>query len=86
MKGPIKTFRGWLMFMLPSLILWNIWKARNKYRFNVVHVSYASILELIKVDICQLYKASNKLLPKQLTLRCLEGWKLALMLTWLPCL
>lgn len=48
------------MYMLPSLILWNIWKSRNKLKFNDVPMSIASILESIKVDIGQLYRASNK--------------------------
>lgn len=51
------------MYMLPPFILWNIWKSRNKHRFQNVPMTVTWILEQIRLDIGMLYKAAQKLLP-----------------------
>lgn len=67
MKGSNRLLRGWLMYMLPVLIVWNIWKLRNKHRHQNVPMTLTTILEQIRLDTIVLYKAAQKLLPTKST-------------------
>lgn len=52
------------MFMIPSLVLWNIWKATKKCKFDDSVISaVAIVLESIRAEVLQLYIDANKLLP-----------------------
>lgn len=62
------------MYMLPPMILWNIWKSRNNHRFNNSPMSVTAILKHIKVDICILYKATHKVLPTNSTAPEMLSW------------
>lgn len=60
MEGSNKLLRGWLCYMLPPIILWNIWKASSKQRSNNLSMSVAFIIEQIREDICMIIKAAQK--------------------------
>lgn len=51
--------------MLPPVILWNIWKVRNKHIFENVPMSAADILDCIKTDTLLLYNATSQQLSTQ---------------------
>lgn len=53
------------MFMLPCLILWNIWKARNLFKFTEVPMTVNSILLSVKLDVSQMHKASDMVLSTE---------------------
>lgn len=53
------SLRGWLMHMLPPLILWNIWKACNRYKFDNICMPVNVILEMIRADTFNIYNTFN---------------------------
>lgn len=62
-QGNSKTVKGWLMYMLPTLILWNIWKAHNKNRFDNVHMLSSAVIDAMNQEVKQLYVAANACFP-----------------------
>lgn len=68
---------NWLLKLMPSLILWNLWKARNVARHDGEIMQYATIIDSIKKNIVDLYHGHKLLLTRgKLTQDCLSFFKL----------
>lgn len=62
LKG--NNLHTWLLKTLPSLIVWNIWKARCKARFEDCDMNSSSIISIIHSNIVELYNAFKLHIPK----------------------
>lgn len=58
------TLYYWLLICLPPIIMWHIWKARNKAKFENVRIEYAEILKNIEAYVHDLYTANKLCLEK----------------------
>lgn len=55
MKGKKNSLDNWFCDMLPPLIIWNIWKARNICKFEDVPMSVHAVLESIRSELYMLH-------------------------------
>lgn len=51
------TLYSWLLHIIPCFIIWEIWKARNRYRFDDKSMSADAIIEELKCKLSDIYLA-----------------------------
>lgn len=67
----------WLAHLIPSLIVWNIWIARDKSKFEEIPMNASSVIEKVKSQICDIYFAHNLQLVKgKFSMDCMNFFKL----------
>lgn len=62
-KSTADTIKDWLRIILLGVVLWFIWKVRNKAIFEEYKVSAKFVIADIKRYVIDLFKAHKLLLP-----------------------
>lgn len=74
------TLSSWIFKVLPSYILWNIWKARNKVKFDSITMCHSIIIDDIRAQINSLYHANTlKLKRRNTTLEAINFFNLSIL-------
>lgn len=63
-EATCNTLYNWLLVCLPPIIMWHLWKGRNKARFENVRMDYDEIIKNIKVYAHDSYTINKLCLEK----------------------
>lgn len=59
-----KSLFAWLLKMFSCLIIWKIWKATNKAKFEDIVMNHLNIIEATRLQVVSIYQAHKLVLPK----------------------
>src|SRR4051812_18148761 len=71
------SLHSWLLHLIPSIIIWHIWKAKNKKRFEDKDMSASIIIELVRLDISNInHSYKLQLMKGKCSVACMQYFNL----------